>query len=128
VSRLYAIDANEQELDFLEVSVLELDNLRMENSIGDAVGGPVEDPTYHEIWTFNASVETWFWVTPYRVNGPLMGILEYGLTTDGVIDDYFVEGTDPVKGFYKLNAPAGEYWISLTADNGTPLDVLFQVQ
>ncbi|RMH41905.1 MAG: hypothetical protein D6689_09860 [Deltaproteobacteria bacterium] len=128
VARLVAVDPDGNDVDFLEVSVQEIDNLGLVNTIGDAVGGPVNDPDYHEIWTLNAGVETWFHVEPRAGTGRLMGVLQYDVVIDDLLDQNLVEGSDVVGGFYKINAPAGNYTLSVTADNGTPLDVLFQVQ
>ena len=129
VARLIAVDADDVEVDFLEVPVQEIDNLALQNSIGDAVGGPVQgDPDYDEIWSLNAGEETWFYVEPLAGQGLLMGVVQYTITIDGDLEASLVEGSDIPGGFYKINASAGDYTLSIVADNGTFLDVLFEVQ
>jgi len=127
VAHLYAVDGDGADVDFIEVVVQELDGLHMLQTLGQAVG-PTSDADYDEIWQVNAGEETWFYVEPLIGNDRIMGVMQYDVTIDSALDSYLAEGSDVPGGFYKINAPAGDYWVSITADNGTPLDVLFQVQ
>ncbi len=47
---------------------------------------------------------------------------------DGALEAQLGNRYDVAGGFYPINATAGDYELNITADNGTPLDVLFQVQ
>jgi len=128
VARLIAVDADGADVDFIEVAVQELDGLRLVQTLGEAVG-PTSDGTYGEIWQVNANEETWFYVEPLVGGERIMGILEYDVTIDADLEDNgLAGGSDISGGLYKLDAPAGDYALSVVADNGTALDVLFQVQ
>jgi hypothetical protein len=127
VANLLAIDQAENTVDFIEVAVQELSGLRLDNLVGDAVG-PTSDETYDEIWSVNAGQDVSFYVTPLVGADPIMGLLQYNVTIDETLENSMLEGADIVGGYYYFNAPAGQYVLNITADNGVPLDVLFDVQ
>ena len=127
VARLYAVDADGSDVDFLEVAVQELEALRLVQTLGDAVG-PTSDSEFDEIWQINANMETWFYIEPMVGLERIMGIMQYGIVIDEGLEAGLAEGSDVTGGFYKINVPAGDYTLEITADNGTFLNVLFQAQ
>jgi len=131
VGRIIALDADDIQVDFIEVGVQLLSGLTTENFIGDAVG-PTADPNYDEVWTVNADTIVSFYVVPLIGDGvPTMGRYQYDTVVDAALDPYLEEPTsDPAGGYIRFSAPAGQYLVSFANlyQIGLTLDVLFDVQ
>ncbi len=127
-ANLFAVDSDGNDVDFLSIGVQELDGLQLNAFIGNAVG-PSSDQDFDEIWQINADEEVSFFVEPTIGTGGdvLMGRLEFGVDADDLVP-FLDETSDPNGGYYRFNVPAGDYGLFITADNGAPLDVLFQAQ
>lgn len=124
VARVLAIDANDDQVDFIEVGVQELSGLTLENFVGDAIG-PSEDVDYDEVWTVNADQSVSFFVTPTIGAGvPTMGRYTYVATVDAALTSYIMEPERLEEGYLYFNAPAGSYAVSFDDDAGHYIDVL----
>ncbi len=129
VARIVAYDADDVQVDFIEVGVQLLTGLTTENFIGDAVG-PAADPNYDEVWTVNADTIVSFYVVPLIGDGvPTMGRYDYITTVDAALDPYLESTSDPAGGYIRFSAPAGQYLVSFENmyQAGLTLDVLFDV-
>lgn len=127
VARIYAIDRDDAELDFIEVGVQELSGLTFENFVGDAVG-PTVEAGVDEAWTVNANQNVSFYVTPVVGAGvPTMGRYEYVATIDQGIEDGLLEGADLGSGYLYFNALPDDYLVSFDDSFGHSIDVMLHV-
>jgi hypothetical protein len=127
VAQLIALDSSRTEVDFIEVAVQELDGLGLVNLLGNAVG-PGQDSEFDEVWTINAGVETWFYVEPRVGPSRILGIMSFDVAVDDLLLASMAASSNIDRGLFKFNAAAGEYPLSVAADNGTVLAVLIRAQ
>jgi hypothetical protein len=127
VATLEAIDRDGARIDFIQVSVQELDAVTMKNFLGDAVGGDPEGEL-DQVFQINANQDVSFYAVPMAGPAELTGRLQYTVTVDAALAEALNEASDVPGGYYAFSVPAGDYAVSLTSDNGTALEVLFRAQ
>ncbi len=122
---LLAVDLDGFVIDFLPVDVVELDALNLDEALGNA-DGFFSDPDFHEVWEVPANRGVVFFTTPTAGGFFLMGRLNLDVL-ENELEPHLDTGADPIGGYFPFRAPAGDYIVSLASDNGTVVDVLFQV-
>jgi hypothetical protein len=128
VTRLYAVDGNGDDLDYLEIDVKDPVALRFDAFLGNTVG-PDTAEGYDEAWTVNADEATSFFVTPLGDDDePVLGVYRYQVQLDDALAEGLIDTDKPAEGYLYFQVPAGEYTAHFEDDAGLAFDALITAQ
>jgi len=136
VARVIAYDANDEQLDFVEIGVQTVTGLTLDSVLGTAVGPNLTDATYDQVWTVNADQNYAFRLRGYvgddpeAATGEIMGRFVTTTTVDSGLVPYIDNVQSNLEeGHIRFNAPAGDYQVDFdTGPDAGTLSVLFSVQ
>lgn len=132
VARVIAYDANDEQIDFVEVGVQQVTALTLDSILGTAVG-PSDDPVYDEVYSVNADQNYAFRLRGFvgsdrdAPDSEIMG----RFVVDTTVDPAMVGDVDPIseleQGYIQFNVAPGDYVLGFDAgpDAGS-LSVLIQ--